>query len=234
MAKSRRSSARPSGLESHADELKQHAVAYFNSDGNGRGYFRAEGSHSLENFVNSVAKDIDDPETNMPVWKRARLVGISRATPESRAELRSRPDIRMEALGSGSDYTAFIHHLGVRQRQPGLWRRRPRRRPVSLHLRRLLLVLALPGHGLCLWKALAQTAGTMMMRMADADVIPFQFADLADTIRTYATERQEAARHHARRDQGAQHRDRRWRLQGVGGSEEDAGSASRSRRFHHI
>ena len=31
-------------VEAHAAELKAHAVAYFNSDGNGRGYFRAEGS----------------------------------------------------------------------------------------------------------------------------------------------------------------------------------------------
>src|SRR6266566_6686593 len=100
-------------VEAHATELSKHAVAYFNSDGNGRGYFRAEGSSALESFVNSVTKDIDDPETKMPVWKRQRLVAISRAAGDARAELRNRPDIRMEALGSGSDYTAFLHHLGI-------------------------------------------------------------------------------------------------------------------------
>jgi len=99
--------------EYHADELKQHAVIYINSDGNGRGYFRAEGSHSLENFVNDVAKDIQDPETGMSVWKRVRLVDISRANPERRAEIRSRADLRIPALGSGSDYTVFIDHLGI-------------------------------------------------------------------------------------------------------------------------
>jgi N-acetylated-alpha-linked acidic dipeptidase len=80
-------------VETHAAELSQHAVAYFNSDGNGRGYFRAEGSSELENFVNSVTKDIDDPETKMPVWKRQRLVALSRATADGKAELRNRPDI---------------------------------------------------------------------------------------------------------------------------------------------
>ncbi len=99
--------------ETHAAELKEHAVAYFNSDGNGRGYFRAEGSHSLENFVNDVAKDITDPETKMSVWKRVRLVDISRAAATPRAEVRSRADLRIPALGSGSDYTVFIDHLGV-------------------------------------------------------------------------------------------------------------------------
>src|ERR1700728_4888262 len=100
-------------VETHAEELKQHAVAYFNSDGNGRGYFRAEGSHSLENFVNDVAKDIQDPETKMTVWKRVRLVDISRANTQARSEIRTRADMRIPALGSGADYTAFIDHLGV-------------------------------------------------------------------------------------------------------------------------
>src|SRR5215469_17023436 len=99
--------------ETHADELKQHAVAYFNSDGNGRGYFHAGGSHSLENFVNEVAKDIDDPETKMSVWKRVRLVDLSRAKGKDRDEIRSRADLRIPALGSGSDYTVFVDHLGV-------------------------------------------------------------------------------------------------------------------------
>ena len=100
-------------VEFHAAELAAHAVAYFNSDGNGRGYFRAEGSHTLENFINSVTKDVTDPETNMSVWKRERLVDTSKANAEARAEMRSRPDIRIGALGSGSDYTAFIDHVGV-------------------------------------------------------------------------------------------------------------------------
>ena len=99
--------------EAHGDELKQHAVAYFNTDGNGRGYFNAGGSHSLENFVNEVAKDIDDPETKMNVWKRVRLVDISRAKGKDRDEIRSRADMRIPALGSGSDYTVFLDHLGV-------------------------------------------------------------------------------------------------------------------------
>ncbi|HKO14118.1 MAG TPA: M28 family peptidase, partial [Acidobacteriaceae bacterium] len=84
--------------EAHADELKQHAVAYFNSDGNSRGYFRVEGSHSLENFVNEVAKDIQDPETKMSVWKRVRLVNISRAAQQDdRDEIRNRADLRIPA-----------------------------------------------------------------------------------------------------------------------------------------
>ena len=78
-----------------------------------RGYFFAGGSHSLEDFVNSVAKDIQDPETKMTIWQRLRLRQISNGTPKLRAELKSRPDLRIAALGSGSDYTVFTDHLGV-------------------------------------------------------------------------------------------------------------------------
>ena len=92
--------------ETHADELKQHAVAYFNSDGNGRGYFRAEGSHSLENFVNDVAKDIQDPETGMSVWKRVRLVDISRA---ANGQDRRRNTIAGRSADSGAGLGVGLH-----------------------------------------------------------------------------------------------------------------------------
>ncbi len=174
-------------VEAHAPELTAHAVAYFNSDGNGRGYFRAEGSSELENFVNSVTKDITDPETNLPVWKRQRLVSISRSTPDMRTELRTRPDIRMEALGSGSDYTAFIHHLGIASLNLGFGGEDQGGGQYHSVYDDFYWYSHFQDTDFVYGKALAQTAGTMMMRMADADVIPFQFGDLADTIRTYAT-----------------------------------------------
>src|SRR5450432_812968 len=93
--------------EEHADELRAHAVAYINSDTNGRGYLKVEGSHTLEKFSNEVARDIADPETNLSVWKRGQLHAIATAkTAEQRQETRDRPDLRISALGSGSDYSA--------------------------------------------------------------------------------------------------------------------------------
>jgi N-acetylated-alpha-linked acidic dipeptidase len=175
-------------VEYHADELSKHAVAYFNSDGNGRGFFRAEGSHELENFVDSVAKDITDPETNMPVWKRAHLVAISRATPEARAELRARADTRMPALGSGSDYTAFIHHLGIASVNMGYGGEDQGGGQYHSIYDDFYWYTHFSDTDFSYGKALAQTAGTLMMRMADADIIPFQFADLADTVKMYTSE----------------------------------------------
>jgi N-acetylated-alpha-linked acidic dipeptidase len=174
-------------VETHAEELKQHAVAYFNSDGNGRGYFRAEGSHSLENFVNDVAKDIQDPETKMTVWKRVRLVDISRVNTQARSEIRSRADMRIPALGSGSDYTAFIDHLGVASVNLGYGGEDEGGQYHSVY-DDFYFYTHFMDTDFSYGRALAQTAGTMIMRMADADVLSFQFTDLADTVHLYDTQ----------------------------------------------
>ena len=174
--------------ELHAPELIKHAVAYFNSDGNGRGYFRAEGSHSLENFINSVTKDVDDPETGMSVWKRARLVDLSRATPDIRAEIRTRPDLRIGALGSGSDYTVFIDHLGIASANFGYGGEDEGGGQYHSIYDDFYWYTHFMDTDFVYGRALSQTAGTMVMRMADSDVLPFQFTDFADTIHTYVGE----------------------------------------------
>jgi N-acetylated-alpha-linked acidic dipeptidase len=173
--------------EQHADELRRHAAVYINSDGNSRGYLQMSGSHSLERFVNGVAKDIDDPEKDYPVWKRLRLDRIAKAPATERDQVRQRADLRLGALGSGSDYTAFIDHLGV----------------ASLDLS----YGGEDGGGIYhsiyddfYWythfadtdfrygRALAQTIGIAVMRLADADLLPYDFTDLTDAVRTYVDE----------------------------------------------
>lgn len=179
--------------ESHADELRQHAVAYFNSDGNGRGLLRAEGSHSLENFVNGVARDIEDPETKLSVWRRARLAALVRpagpdSTSESRAELRTRQDTRLGALGSGSDYTVFIDHLGVPSVNLGFGGEDEGGGQYHSIYDDFYWYTHFSDTDFSYGRALAETAGTMVLRMADADVVPFQFTGQAETIARYVTE----------------------------------------------
>ena len=174
--------------ETHAAELKQHAVAYINSDGNGRGFFRAEGSHSLENFVNGVMKDIDDPETKMTVWKRLRLADTSRAAADRarRDPIASRPAHR---------------RAGVRVRLHGVYRSSRRRQPQRGYggedegggqyhsiYDDFYYYTHFMDTDFAYGRVLAQTAGTMIMRLADAEVLPFQFTGFADTIHTYITE----------------------------------------------
>jgi N-acetylated-alpha-linked acidic dipeptidase len=174
--------------ETHADELKQHAVAYINSDGNGRGFFRAEGSHSLEAFVNDVMKDIDDPETHMTVWKRAHLAEISRATEKERSEMKSRPDLRISALGSGSDYTVFTDHLGVASLNLGYGGEDAGGGQYHSIYDDFYWYTHFEDTDFAYGRALAQTAGSMMLRLANAEILPFKFTNFADTIHTYITQ----------------------------------------------
>ena len=174
--------------ETHAAELEQHAVAYINSDGNGRGYLGASGSHTLENFINGVMKDVEDPETKMTVWKRLQLALIKNGAPDRKRELRTRPDLRIEALGSGSDYTVFIDHLGIASLNLGFSGEGGGGGVYHSIYDDFYWYTHFSDSDFVYGRALAQIAGTAMVRLADADLLPFQFGDLSDTVRTYVDE----------------------------------------------
>jgi N-acetylated-alpha-linked acidic dipeptidase len=163
-------------------------VVYINSDGNGRGLFSAEGSHSLENFVNGVIADIDDPEAGMTVAKRLRLAEISRAPEDRRAAIRSRADLRIGALGSGSDYTVFLDHLGVASINLAYGGEDSSSGQYHSIYDDFYYYTHFMDTTFAYGRALAQTAGTMVLRMADAEILPFRFTGFADTIHTYITE----------------------------------------------
>src|SRR5207253_447073 len=160
--------------ETHADELRRKAVAYINSDGNGRGMLQAEGSHTLEKFINGVAKEIEDPEAKVSVWRRLQAARLANVAAADHAEARTRPDLRIAALGSGSDYTAFLDHLGVAsinlgfggEDQSGIYH--------SIY-DDFYWYTHFADTNFAYGRALAQTAGTAVMRLADAELLPFDF-----------------------------------------------------------
>jgi len=177
-------------VEHHEAELRDKAAVYINTDGNGRGFLGVGGSHALEPLVNAVAKEVEDPETKSSVWKRMQARAIAMGPQPARNEARSRPDLRIGALGSGSDYSAFLQHAGI----PSL--------NVSFsglddsegvyhsiyddyyHFTKFLDTDFAYG------RALAQTVGSLVIRLADEDVLPFQFTSLAETVQTYVGELQ--------------------------------------------
>jgi N-acetylated-alpha-linked acidic dipeptidase len=178
--------------EAHADELRRNAVAYINTDANGRGYLSMGGSHTLEKFMNEVARDIVDPEKNISVWKRSQLKSIADAeTPEERTEVRKRADLRIYALGSGSDYTVFVDHLGI----------------ASLNLSYggedgggiyhsiyddFYWYAHFADTDFAYGRTLAETVGLSVMRLAGAKLLPFEFTNLADTLRKYSEDLKKA------------------------------------------
>ncbi len=173
--------------EEHADELAKHAIAYLNSDTNGRGYLGVEGSHVLEKFINGVARDITDPETGVSVEKRMRSRAIENAPAAMRDEIRSRADLRIGALGSGSDYTAFLQHDGIPSLNLGFGGEDGGGVYHSVY-DDFYWYTHFSDSSFVYGRALAQTAGTAVMRLADADVIPYDYTDLAETVQRYLGE----------------------------------------------
>jgi len=179
--------------EEHAEELKAKAVLYVNTDLNGRGFLEVGGSHSLQRFVNQVAAGIDDPETHASVEARLRArLRVDAYDPGASAEVKKAgalaaadADLPLEALGSGSDYTPFLQHLGIaslnfefsgEEEQQGVYH--SRYDSFDHYIR-----FGDPGfvYGI----AMSKMGGHLMLRMADADVLPLRFGGFADAVDGY-------------------------------------------------
>jgi N-acetylated-alpha-linked acidic dipeptidase len=171
-------------VEAHAEELRRHAAVYINTDGNDRGLFEMGGSHSLEQFINGVARDIEDPETKMTVWQRQRLSQIANAKADDRKELRQRADLRIEALGSGTDFTGFLDHLGIASLNLGYGGEDEQGIYHSIY-DDFYWYTHFSDTDFVYGRALSQTIGTSVMRLSDAEVLPYDFVDFADTVQKY-------------------------------------------------
>jgi N-acetylated-alpha-linked acidic dipeptidase len=177
-------------VETHEAELLQHAVAYINSDGNGRGFLNVSGSHSLERFIDNVARDIPDPESGVSVLKRRQASVIARGSADERKDARDRGDLRIAPMGSGSDYTPFIQHAGVASLHLGFGGEDEDGIYHSIYDDFYFYTHFLDTD-LVYGRTLAQTVGTAVIRLADADLIPMEFTNLADTVQKYGRELKE-------------------------------------------
>jgi N-acetylated-alpha-linked acidic dipeptidase len=174
--------------EFHANELGQHAVAYINSDANERGLLEIGGSHTLEHFANEAARDVTDPERQVSALDRYRAAMIAFGPPEDKQAAREKRDFDLYALGTGSDYTPFLQHLGI----------------ASLNI-------GFTGEGTSVGSyhsiydsydhytkfddpdfqyavALAQLGGRVTMRLADAETLPVRFDGFARAVERYTDE----------------------------------------------
>ncbi len=177
-------------VEAHAAELERRAVAYLNSDGNDRGFLSAGGSPSLARLTNDVARDLTDPETRMSIWKRARSKAVADAEPAERKRIRSLSDLELEALGSGSDYTAFAHHAGIASLNLGFGGEDDGGVYHSIY-DSFRWYTRFSDTAFVFGRALAQTAGITILRLADAEIVPFEFTGLGTAVAKYLKEVQE-------------------------------------------
>ncbi len=180
-------------VETHAAELTAKAVAYINSDGTGRGFFNAGGSPSLEALVSGAAAEVEDPEKKMTVLARARLKAIADAEkPEDRDQARERTGLRLEALGSGSDFTPFLQHLGIASLNIGFGGESDGGVYHSIY-DDFTWYSRFGDTDFAYSRALSQVSGTLTMRLADADVLPVDPAAYADAVARYVKEIDELA-----------------------------------------
>ncbi len=170
-------------VEEHVTELRQKGVFYLNTDGNGRGFFGAGGSHALERFVNEVTGDVIDPETKVAVGKRRRSVEDVGGNEEAH----TRKDLRIDALGSGSDFTPFLQHAGVPTLNIGFGGEDGGGIYHSIY-DSFAWYTRFSDTSFVYGKALAQVAGLMVMRVANADLLPAEFGNLSETSKKYLKE----------------------------------------------
>ncbi len=188
--------------ETHADELKAKAIVYINTDGNGRGFFRAEGSHAFQHFINEVSADVKDPQTGVSVRDRARArlavtfaeaggggSGRGSADPATRAAAKyPSKDLPIGALGSGSDYSAFLQHLGLPSIDFGYGGEGESGGVYHSLYDDYQHHSTFVDPGFVYDATLAKTVGRAVMRLADADLPVQRYGDFADTVAGYLEE----------------------------------------------
>jgi N-acetylated-alpha-linked acidic dipeptidase len=175
-------------VEEHETELKEKAVVYINSDGNGRGFLSAQGSHALEPFMDEIAKQVIDPQTGVSIFdrERAREV-ISTKDEEAKKRIWNEKELKLDAMGSGSDYSSFIQHAGIPSLNLGFGGEDEGGEYHSIY-DSYSLYEKFKDPGFQYGVTLAETAGHAILRMADADGLPFDFTYLYKTIETYSND----------------------------------------------
>jgi N-acetylated-alpha-linked acidic dipeptidase len=167
--------------EEHAGLLQQNAVAYINVDSAASGRrFTASAVPSLNRLIGEVAQAVRDPAVRVPVSVTFRDAPAADALPGS-----SSHDLVNNRLGSGSDYTVFLNFLGVPVADLSF------RGPYGVYHS------AYDNHN---WvarigdpefryhSALVQIWGLMVLRLANADVLPFDHEDYGRRLAEFADE----------------------------------------------
>jgi len=181
--------------EDHAAELRAKAVLYINTDGNGRGMLQVQGSHDYQHLVNLVAADVIDPETGVSVAARQRAairVGAydktGRPDEAALAAAEKGGDIPIGALGSGSDYSAMLQHLGIAALNIGYGGEDESDGVYHSIYDSFHHMTTFDDPGLKYGAALSKTVGRIVLRVAAADAPQQRFGDFADTVATYLKE----------------------------------------------
>ena len=178
--------------EHHADDLKEHAIAYINTDGSDRGFVNIGGSHVLERFFNQVIEEVDDPRSDITLKERRRAYELVYGDDNAKETARNRNDLRINPMGSGSDYTPFLQHLGIASAHVNFG---GEAQDGSYHTLYDTYehYTTFQDPGLMYTSTLARVTGRAALRLANAERLPFEFTGFADNIAMYVDELEELA-----------------------------------------
>jgi N-acetylated-alpha-linked acidic dipeptidase len=172
-------------VEDHMKELQEKAVVYINSDNNARGFLNVQGSHALETLITEISKEIEDPQTRVTVFERAKADNaVNASSAKAKKEAMGKTTFNVEAMGSGSDYSSFIQHAGIPSLNIGYGGEDNGGEYHSIYdSYDNYSRFKDPGFVYCL--ALSKTVGRAVLRMAEAEALPFDFRSLHKTVNEY-------------------------------------------------
>ena len=173
-------------VELHAKELSEKAVAYINTDNNSSGFFNAGGSHALNQLITDIAKEVKDPLTQTSIFDRKRANEVLKAaTSQKKSALLDNPDYTLGALGTGSDYSAFLQHLGIPSINMGFGGESGGGEYHSIY-DSYDNYIRFKDPDFSYGVALSEAAGKAVLRLADAEKLPFDFRGLSAALKNYA------------------------------------------------
>ena len=173
--------------EDHQEELRKKAVAYINTDGNSRGFVGAGGSHTLEPFFNEIADAVIDPQTGVTIKERRYANAVVSADKAARAKMLGNKNIKLSALGAGSDWSGFLQFLGIASLNLGFGGEGGGGEYHSIY-DSYDHFIRFKDPGFQYGIALSKTAGRSMLRLANADILPIDFPSFQKTVADYVTE----------------------------------------------
>jgi N-acetylated-alpha-linked acidic dipeptidase len=178
--------------EKHAAELRDKGAVYINTDSSGKGWLSVGGSHGLQQFMTEVARDVMDPRTGKPVAEEARRRQVTSLPEADRADREKDAALWLEPLGSGSDFTPFLQHLTLSALNVGFGGESNGGIYHSVY-DTVNWYTKFSDGDFSYGRTLSQLTGTLLLRLADAPVLPFQYSDTADTLMRYVVELEKLA-----------------------------------------
>jgi len=178
--------------EKHAAELRDKAAVYINTDSSGKGWLNVGGSHGLQQFMTEVARDVMDPRTGKPVAEESRRRQVMNTLEAARPDREKDAALWLEPLGSGSDFTPFLQHLTLSALNVGFGGESSGGIYHSMY-DTVTWYTRFSDGDFSYGRTLSQLTGTLLLRLAEAPVLPFQFTDTADTLMRYVVELEKLA-----------------------------------------